>query len=341
MQLRTKSAESTQGRGPLDPDAARFLEQFGKALAFPETGVTTPEETAAYLQGERSRLDDIPGVAVLTSAQRAVCAKDHVTEEGVELRTYVPEGPVRTRPVLVYLHGGGWVSGSINLQDTTCRILAAEGDLVVVNVGYRLAPEHPFPTPLDDCDSALRWARTAAVSLLGADASRLAVAGSSAGGNLAAALVLRDCDRGDDSIALQVLIYPALDSRMSRESHRPEVNGRDFFISTEQMRWYWDRYRGPGGEHLDADEYFSPLERECLGGLPPAIIVTAEFDLLRDDGIRYHERLLDSGVDSERLHYPGQIHGFMTLLDVISEAPTAAARIGALVGERLGEEPGA
>lgn len=295
MEEKMNAMPGTVERGPLDADAARFLENFGAALALPATGVRTDAEIAAYLTGERARLNDSPGTSLLRPNARGVATQDHRLAEGVDVRSYVPEGASQGRPIVVYLHGGGFVSGSVNLNDSTCRILAAEGDLVVVSVGYRLAPEYPYPVPLDDSDRALRWAHRVGRELFGADPSRLAVAGGSAGGALAAALALRTRDRGDPEIALQVLIYPVLDSRMTGASYAPDVNGRDYFISAEQMAWYWARYRGPGGD-LDADPYFSPAAAPDLSGLPRAIIVTAEFDVLRDEGTEYHERLLASGV---------------------------------------------
>lgn len=320
----------TVDRGPLDADARRFLERFGEALAFPASGVTTDPEITAYLA--RERLSDTPGADALRPNARAVLVRHHALAEGVEARSYVPDEGSSPRPVVVYLHGGGWVSGSIDLYDGTCRIIAAEAGVVVLNVGYRLAPEHPYPVPLDDCDLALDWVGRVAPKLLGVDATRVAVVGSSAGGNLAAALALRARDRGEVDIALQVLIYPCLDARMSGESHRPDVNGRDYFVSAEQMRWYWEQYRGDG-HGLDTDPYFSPLAAPDLAGLPPAIVVTAEFDLLRDDGMRYHERLVASGVSSRLIHYPGQIHGFMVLLDDVGEAYAAVAGLAGLIRE--------
>jgi triacylglycerol lipase len=322
-------------RGPLDADARRFLDRYGAALALPASGVDTEAGIAAYLAGERSRLTATPGAALLRPNAREVVTRQHVVGEDVAVRSYVPAGTGSAgRPVVLYIHGGGWVTGSIELHDSTCRVLAAEGDLVVFNVGYRLAPEHPYPGPLDDCDRVLQWVRGVADELTGADPTLIAVVGTSAGGNLAAALALRARNRRVGEIALQVLIYPALDSRMSGASHRPEVNGRDYFVSAEHMRWYWERYRGTGRD-LDDDPRFSPLAATNLAGLPPAVIVTAEFDLLRDDGAAYHDRLVADGVASRRIHHPGQIHGFMTLFDDIRAAYPAVAELAVIIRESL------
>lgn len=317
--------ESDSGvRGPLDADAANFLAQFGAALALPAEAVDDETASARYLDGERNRLGAPAGVSLLNDAQRAIRTEDHVLREGVEVRSYLPAGRSDAeRPIALFIHGGGWATGTIDLHDSTCRILAEAGDMVIINVGYRLAPEHPYPAPLDDCDRALQWARSVARERFGADPARLAVIGASSGGNLAAALALRARDRAPSDgtageIALQVLIYPALDAQMATESYDPHVNGRDYFISAQHMRWYWDLYRR-GTDVADDDPYFSPLAASDLSGLPPAVIISAEFDLLRDDAIRFHARLRAAGVPSERRHRQ-QIHGFMAFLDVIEEA---------------------
>lgn len=334
------SQENTDGvRGPINADAARFLELFGEALALPAEALVDAEASERYLHGERNRLGTPAGASLLDETERSVRTEDHVLSDGLTVRSYVPSNVADgSRPLALFIHGGGWVTGTIELHDSTCRILAAAGDLVVINVGYRLAPEHPYPAPLDDCDRALQWARAVAERRFGADPSRLAVIGASSGGNLAAALALRARDRGIGEIALQVLLYPALDASMATESYAPEVNGRDYFISTEHMRWYWDLYRR-GSDVADGDPYLSPLASNDLTGVPPALIVSAEFDLLRDDAIRYDERLRAAGVRSERRHYQ-QIHGFLALFDVIAEAYHEVKSLGADIRIRLDADEG-
>lgn len=321
-------------RAPLNPDAARFLDQFGGALAFPSDAARDSEVRDRYLAAERSRLSDTPGVGLLTPAERAITTEDHGLIDGVWVRSYVPVGSAaEDRPVAVLLHGGGWVSGSVDLYDTTCRLLADAGDLVVFSVGYRLAPEHPFPTPLDDADRALQWVRSVTRERFSADPTRLALVGTSAGGNLAAALALRIRDRGIDELALQVLLYPALDGLASSDSYAPDVNGRDYFITAEHMRWYWEQYRG-GRVDVDTDPYFSPMAARDLAGVAPAIIVSAEYDVLRDDAHHYHQRLCEAGVRSELLHYP-QIHGFLAFLDVIADAAPTVRELGSTIRAHL------
>ncbi len=317
----------------LDPDAARFLMDFGIALAFPPHGLPTDSERSEYLARERARLADIPGTTLLDVAARAVRTQEHELAPGVTARSYLPDAAGTQRPILVYLHGGGFVTGSINLNDTACRLLAARADLVVISVEYRLAPEHPYPAALDDAMVALAWASDVAPGTLGSDPSRIAIGGGSAGAGIAAAAALRARDTGGPPLALQVLIYPVLDARMAMPSYDADVNGRDYFVSAEQMAFYWDQYRGSAS---DADPYLSPASAADLGALPPAIVITAEFDLLRDEGIDYHERLLAAGVRSERVHYAGQIHGFMTLLESIGEAVVAIDDLAVRLRAELG-----
>ncbi|WP_457966936.1 alpha/beta hydrolase [Arthrobacter sp. D1-29] len=320
-------------RGPLQADAARFLKQFGAAFTVPPEVFDDVVATARYLEGERDRLGAVAGASLLGEPERAVITADHTLRDGVAVRSYLPRGDSEVpRPVALFIHGGGWVTGSIDQHDTTCRILAVAADMVVVNVGYRLAPEHPYPGPLDDCDRALQWTRSVAGSLFGADPSRIAVVGASSGGNLAAALAMRARDRRLNEIDLQVLLYPALDSQMSSESYEPEVNGRDYFINANHMRWYWDLYRAGGAD--DDDPYFSPLASTDLSGLPAAVIVSAEFDLLRDDAIKYDSRLRAAGVASERRHHQS-IHGFLALFDFVAEAYPEVGELGRVMRARL------
>lgn len=321
-------------RPALDADAARFLDMYGSALAFPSDAASDPETMRRYLATERSRLSAPPGMNVLTQSERDVVTEDHWIMEGLWVRSYVAHRAAsEPRRIVLLLHGGGWVSGSVDMYDTTCRLLAGTGDFVVFSVEYRLSPEHPYPTPLDDCDRALQWVRANAHDRFGGDPRRMALMGTSAGGNLAAALALRIRDRGTDEIALQVLLYPALDGSTSGASYSPEVNGLDYFITAEHMRWYWDQYRG-NQQGLNDNPYFSPLAAEDLSGVAPALILSAEFDVLRDDSLRYHERLLEAGVKSELRHYP-QIHGFLALFDAIAEAAPLVRELAAAAGATL------
>ncbi len=208
-------------------------------------------------------------------------------------------------PLLLYAHGGGWVTGSLTSHDRVCRILASRLQAVVVAVDYRCAPEHVFPAALDDVAAAWQWARGHTRNL-GADGVRFAVAGDSSGGNLVAALSLRLRADGAPLPQLQLLLYPALDATCSRDSYREFATG--FNLSATQMAWYWDTYRA--GAAPDAPE-LSPLAAGNLAGLPPAIVAIAENDVLRDDGLEYARRLEVVGVPVKLIRCEGMIHGFL------------------------------
>lgn len=315
--------DQTSPARALSEDAAAFIATLDAQTIF--DGPVDPAEAERFLQSERSRLGTVLGADALDDVARAVRTTDHGLGDGVRVRVYRPDGGDEVKPVVLYLHGGGWVSGSIEQHDSTCRILACAADAVVVNVDYRLAPEHPYPAALDDCDTALAWVRAGGPDAP-IDVSRIAVCGSSSGGNLAAALALRAAHRGEP-VALQVLIYPALDARMAGDSY--DVNGRGLFVSAGQMAWYWAAYRGSAD--LD-DQEFSPLAASDLSAAPPAIVVTAEFDVLRDDGVRYATRLAADGVAVRRIHYPGLIHGFLMLLGIVAEASPAVQGLGRTIG---------
>jgi acetyl esterase len=242
------------------------------------------------------------------------------------VRVYEPdgEGPF---PALLYIHGGGWVLGNLEGVDELCRRLANAADCAVVSVDYRLAPEHPFPAPVEDCSAALRWiAENPGVAH--ADPDRLAVAGDSAGGNLAAAVSLLARDRDGPDLDYQVLIYPVTNHAFDTESY--EENAEGYLLTKRDMEWFWDHYLE---RDLDGrNPYASPLRARDLSGLPPATVVTAGFDPLRDDGLAYADRLAEAGVAVERRNHEDMIHGFVTTL-VDPELERATAEI-----ERIGEE---
>ncbi len=224
-----------------------------------------------------------------------------------------PAGPVRVRvyrpsadpglPLLLWLHGGGWVVGSLDSHDPLCRDIAAGAPCVVAAVDYRLAPEHPFPAGLEDAWAALRWAAEEAPAL-GADPARLAVGGDSAGGNLAAVVALRARD-AEVPVRLQVLVYPVTDCDLDTDSYR--LHGAGLNLTREKMAWYWGLYLADAdGTQPEA----SPLQAPDLRGLAPALVQTAEYDPLLDEGEAYARRLAEAGVPVTLTRYDGQIHGF-------------------------------
>jgi acetyl esterase len=230
----------------------------------------------------------------------------HISDElvgDVPVRIYQPDGPVTG--VVVYFHGGGFVMGSVGIMDSVARALTDASGAVVISVEYRLAPEHPYPAGLDDCEAATRWA-VANAGRFGVSPRLVAVAGESAGGNLAAAVSLRARDAGDLMLAGQVLIYPATAGTEVFPSRR-EFDG--LVISLAAGEKYWQAYSG--GRDLDSDPYAVPLSAKSLAGLPPALVILGGCDMLRDEGRTYAGRLRDDGVDLEEVSYAGQPHGFV------------------------------
>jgi acetyl esterase len=227
-----------------------------------------------------------------------------------------------SHPIVVFFHGGGWVLGSITSHDALCRRLCNQSACIVVSVEYRLAPEHKYPAAVDDSFAATEWIAGHA-SELGGDPERVAVAGDSAGANLAAVVALRARQRGLPKLACQVLIYPITDYMPDFESYR--TNGGGYFLTTETVAWFWQLYlNDPSeGRHVDA----SPLRAEDFAGLPPAVVLVAEFDPLRDEGLAYADRLESAGVPVERITCMGMIHGFVRRLDTFDCASDVVAQL--------------
>lgn len=245
-----------------------------------------------------------------------------LTAEGphgpIPLRLYRHGEGSSPRPVLVYFHGGGWVIGDLDTHDTLCRQLAIASGCVVVSVDYRMGPEHPFPAAVDDACAATRWLAAQAAAL-GLDATRLAVGGDSAGGNLAAVVALTL--RGELPLAFQLLIYPATDQHRSHESHQRNAQG--YLLTADTMTWFHDHYITDPAH--DNDWRASPLLHPDLSELSPALVLTAGYDPLRDEGVAYAQRLSESGVRATLVSFERQIHGFISMGRVIDEANDAVA----------------
>lgn len=237
------------------------------------------------------------------------------------VRIYRPaaKGPLG---VLVYFHGGGWVLNSVDTHDHICRALANAAGCIVVSVDYRLAPEHKFPAAIEDAFAATCWAAANATNF-GGDPKRLAVGGDSSGGNLAAVTALLCRDRQGPKLCHQLLIYPVTDHNFETESY--QQNAKGYVLTKRSMQWFWQHYLP--NEASGANPYASPL-RADLHSLPPALVITAEYDPLRDDGEAYAARLKEAGVPVECTQYAGMIHGFlvhMQLLDAGKQAIALAA----------------
>jgi acetyl esterase len=302
---------------PLDPQARALLDQL-QALGNPPMSEQTPEEARAGFAILGS-LGGVPEEPVPTE-DRAVPGP----AGDIPVRVYRPKSD-RPLPVVVYFHGGGWVIGDINTHDATCQRLAAGVPAVVVSVDYRLAPEHRFPAAVEDCDAATGWVSAHAAEL-GADPARLAVAGDSAGGNLAAVVARHARDSGGPPIAFQLLVYPATD--LTRSLPSQTENGEGYLLDSHGMTWFIGHYLD-GADPMNADA--SPLFADDLSGLPPALIVTAEFDPLRDEGEAYAERLRQAGVAAATSRYDGMIHAFYGLDALFDSSKKATAEtVGAL-----------
>jgi acetyl esterase len=230
----------------------------------------------------------------------------------VRLRVYRPTNDP-SLPGLVFFHGGGWVRGSLATHDVLCRSLANAAECVVVSVDYRLAPEHPFPAAIDDAWAATRWVAANAAQL-GIDPNRLAIGGDSAGGNLSAAVTLLAREQGGPKLVYQVLIYPVVDYNLETQSYRDCAEG--YILTREAMIWYWKLYLADVEANAD-DVRASPMRARDLGTLPPALVVTAEYDPLRDEGRAYADRLQADGSPAEYREYPGLLHGFATSAGVL------------------------
>lgn len=280
---------TTDDEGVLDPWVKEFFE------ANPERATvfdTLDAEILELARGDFALPSDIE-LARVVDAQ----------VDGIPVRIYRDEEP--PTGLVVYFHGGGHVIGSIGIMDNVARALCRASGAVVISVGYRLAPEHPYPAGLDDCETVTRWA-IANASTFGVPASKVAIAGESAGGNLSAALALRFRDAGDVQLAGQVLIYPGT-AGTQRYPSREQFDG--LVISLKAGEMYWSAYSG--GRDLDDDPYVAPLHAEHLRDLPPAIVILGGCDMLRDEGRAYADRLREDGVDVEEVCYAGQPHGFV------------------------------
>jgi acetyl esterase len=231
--------------------------------------------------------------------------------------------PCETRPlpVLLYFFGGGWVLGTIDTAEAICRSLANAADCLVVTVGYRLAPEHRFPAAVEDCYATLRWVVEHAGEL-GADPTRIAVGGDSAGGNLAAAITLRARESGDVPLVGQLLVYPNTDQLADDTSLRE--NDDPWLFNHHSVAWYRQHYLA---DPADAgNPLASPLRASSLEGLPPGLVITAEYDPLRDQGEEYARRLADAGVKVELSRYPGMVHGFFAMAGTVDAGRVANAQ---------------
>jgi acetyl esterase len=247
-------------------------------------------------------------------------------------RRYAPHD---ARGTIVWLHGGGWVLEGLDLEDAMCRMLAESSGASVVGVDYRVAPEHPFPIPVDDCFDALCWV---AAGLEGSG-EPLIVGGDSAGGNMAAVCALRARDRGGPALAAQVLVYPVTDHDMTTPSYLEHGANEMLLLESRSMRWFWEQYVHDVATRDNPDA--SPLRAPDLSGLAPAIVVVAEYDPLRDETVAYAERLGAAGVDVSVHRYDDMPHAFFSFVNLFKTGNEAVARVGAELREIIAAAPAA
>ena len=305
---------------PLDADVAAQLELLAS--------LKVPALSDGSVAEARANYDAAPkpaGDVVRLAETRSVPGRDgpipvrvYCDREGTDL------------PIVVFFHGGGWVLSSAAGHDSLARRIAKRSGAMVVSVDYRLAPEHPFPAPHDDCWAATSWLAEHGAQW-GGDPGRLAVCGDSAGGNLAAGIALRSRDEGL-RLALQALVYPCIDDRQDGYASMTE-NAEGYFLSAADMRWFWDHYVHAAHR---SNPYAVPARAGSLHDVAPAFIQTAEFDPLRDEGEAYGARLDGAGVDVEVIRYPGVVHGFVSRWEQMARALTAHADLGRALSDALG-----
>jgi len=296
----------------LDPNAAAMLKLIADKGIPPMHAEPPPQARLSY-RSRRFYAQPEPPVVSLIHDKR-------IPGPGGDLGIRIYRGAPGddTRGALVFFHGGGWVIGDLDTHDIACRQLALAGGFSVISVDYRLAPEHRFPAAVDDSIAATRWVRDNAHSLR-IDPDRIAVGGDSAGGNLAAVVSIALRDAGQSWLRFQLLIYPATDMRQVADSHRR--NGEGYLLTTDAIRWFREHYMGPEADITDWRA--SPLLASNLSGLPPALVITAGFDPLRDEGRQYADALSAAGTRAQYVCFERQLHGFINMTRVIPEAHTA------------------
>lgn len=309
---------------PVTPEVQSILDFIAAAGTPPREEMSVEEMRQSY--SALSLVESRPEMASVTDRTIPGPGGD------IPVRVYVPTTEPGPRPALVYFHGGGFVIGDLDTHDGTVRAVAEASGATVVSVDYRRAPEHRFPAAVDDCLAAVRWVAGNGAAL-DVDPARLAVGGDSAGGNLATVVAQQLAAAGGPSLRFQLLVYPVTDATMTHPSI--DENAEGYFLTKDTMIWFLDHYLGEGDD--PTDPRVSPLHAldEALAGLPPALVVTAEFDPLRDEGEAYGARLAAAGVETTVTRYDGVIHGFFSMRDVVPEGKAAIDQAGAALRSAL------
>ena len=299
---------------PLDPQAQQVLDQLA-ALGLPPNHMVSPQQARENMRN-RPRVD---GPEVAKVEDRSVSWRD----AEVPVRIYTPAG-TGPFPILIWCHGGGMVVGDLETADATARHLTVETSCVTVSVDYRLAPETKFPGACDDCYAAAVWASDNAASIQG-DAARMAVGGDSAGGNLAAVVAQMARDRANPDLAFQLLVYPMTSLDFETPSYVDNADG--YLLTRDSMKWYWDQYLGASDD--PNHPYAVPSRAGSFKNLPPALVITAQFDPLRDEGEAYAKNLEAAGVPTTHSRYDGMIHGFFGMSGTVDKASQAVSEAAA------------
>jgi acetyl esterase len=305
---------------------AQALMRLMQERGVPATHTLTPADARAFYRERRTFTQpEPPEVAAVRDFEARGPAGP------IPLRSYRPAGSRADAalPVLVYYHGGGWVIGDLDTHDVLCRQLCNQSGCAVIAVDYRLAPEHRFPAATDDAIAAARWVHANAAALK-LDPARIAVGGDSAGGNLAAVVALAARDAGDLPVAFQLLVYPATDQRRGWPSHT--TNGQGYLLTKESMDYYHDHYLDAS---QDLDWRASPLLHPNHAKLPPAFVLTAGYDPLRDEGLQYAHALSAAGSRAALVNFERQVHGFILMGRVIDEANVAVQLCAAQLKQAL------
>lgn len=311
---------------PLDPQVEALLNKWAAMGMQPRHTLPVAEvrtqaiTSAATLAGEKEPVKqvedrEIPG-----------------PEGNIPIRIYTPEGD-GPFPIVVYFHGGGWVLSSIETHDSICRTLTNVATCIVVSVNYRLAPEHKFPAAVEDGYAATSWVAENAASING-DSTRIAVGGDSAGSNIAAVVALMARDKDGPHLVYQLLVYPIMDYLPDTPSY--EENAEGYYLTKADMLWFWNHYLS--SETQGKHPYASPLQAASLKSLPPAFVITAEFDPLRDEGEMYAARLREAGVPVIVKHYNGMIHGFFNMAGVLDQGKKARIDAGLALRAAFGNK---
>ncbi len=312
--------------GVLDAESRELLEVFARDGVRPYDQMSVLQARAVVagatrLQGPREHVEQVSDVLIDLGPGR------------MSARLYHPD-PAGVLPLVVYLHGGGFVAGSVAVADRPCRALAIAAGCAVLSVEYRLAPENPFPVPIFDCLTAIRWVVDHA-SQHGLDASRVVVMGDSAGGALAASCALALRDAGDSPLIGQVLLYPTLRPTRGNPSASLQTNGEGYSMTRGSLEWFWEHYLAGSADGVNP--LAAPLLARDFDGLPPTTVIVAEFDPLRDEGLDYARRLQDAGVPTRVHLIPGGLHGLWWMDKVLGQARELTGYLAADLRLRFGQ----